>query len=59
MFSDWPWRHWRQLRGESQALRLNDQALTWRELCARIDALASGFAAQGVMEGQGDRKSVV
>ena len=53
MFSDWPWRHWRQLRGESQALRLNDQALTWRELCARIDALASGFAAQGVMEGQG------
>lgn len=53
MFSDWPWRHWRQLRGESQALRLNDQALTWRELCARIDALASGFAAQGVLEGQG------
>ncbi len=53
MFSDWPWRHWRQLRGESQALRLNDQALTWRELCARIDALAAGFAAQGVLEGQG------
>ena len=53
MFSDWPWRHWRQLRGEAQALRLNDRLLTWRELCARVDALAAGFAAQGVMEGQG------
>jgi acyl-CoA synthetase (AMP-forming)/AMP-acid ligase II len=50
---DWPWRHWRQRRGEAQALRLNDQPLTWRELCARVDALAAGFAAQGVMEGQG------
>lgn len=53
MFSDWPWRHWRQLRGEAQALRLNDRLLTWRELCARVDALAAGFAAQGVMEGHG------
>ncbi len=47
------WRHWRQLRGEAQALRLNDRLLTWREPCARVDALAAGFAAQGVMEGQG------
>ncbi|HGO4293158.1 TPA: hypothetical protein MB333_005231, partial [Klebsiella quasipneumoniae subsp. similipneumoniae] len=23
-FCDWPWRHWRQRRGEAQALRLND-----------------------------------
>lgn len=53
MFSDWPWRHWRQLRGEAQALRLNDRLLTWRELCARVDALAAGFTAQGVMEGHG------
>ncbi|SPX54032.1 O-succinylbenzoic acid--CoA ligase [Klebsiella pneumoniae] len=52
-FNDWPWRHWRQRRGEALALRLNNQPLTWRELCARVDALASGFAAQGVMEGQG------
>ena len=52
-FRDWPWRHWRQRRGEAQALRLNDQPLTWRDLCARVDALAAGFAAQGVTEGHG------
>ncbi|MGP0756722.1 hypothetical protein, partial [Escherichia coli] len=23
IFSDWPWRHWRQVRGEAIALRLN------------------------------------
>ena len=45
-FHDWPWRHWRQRRGEAQALRLNDQPLTWRDLCAHVDALAAGFAAQ-------------
>ncbi|MCJ8618504.1 hypothetical protein, partial [Escherichia coli] len=22
IFSDWPWRHWRQVRGEAIALRL-------------------------------------
>ncbi|MBR7326116.1 AMP-binding protein, partial [Klebsiella pneumoniae] len=32
---------------------LNDQPLTWRDLCARVDALAAGFAAQGVTEGHG------
>ncbi|MCW3352024.1 hypothetical protein, partial [Escherichia coli] len=25
IFSDWPWRHWRQVRGEAIALRLNDE----------------------------------
>ena len=49
----WPWRHWRQVRGEAIALRLNDEQLNWRELCARVDELASGFAAQGVVEGSG------
>ena len=53
IFSDWPWRHWRQVRGEAIALRLNDEQLNWRELCARVDELASGFAAQGVVEGRG------
>ncbi|MDU7255162.1 MAG: AMP-binding protein, partial [Escherichia coli] len=53
IFSDWPWRHWRQVRGEAIALRLNDEQLNWRELCARVDELASGFAAQGVVEGSG------
>ncbi|EGD7526913.1 o-succinylbenzoate--CoA ligase, partial [Shigella sonnei] len=53
IFSDWPWRHWRQVRGEAIALRLNDEQLNWRELCARVDELATGFAAQGVVEGSG------
>lgn len=53
IFNDWPWRCWRELRGEVQALRLNEQSLSWRELCAQIDALAAGFYAQGVSEGDG------
>lgn len=53
MFTDWPWRHWRQRRGAAPALRLNDERLNWREVCARIDALAAGFQAQGVGDGDG------
>lgn len=52
-FPDWPWRYWRQVQGEAPALRLNDEVLSWCTLCTRIDALASGFAAQGVTEGCG------
>ena len=52
-FSDWPWRHWRQVRTDAPALRLNDEVLSWRVLCARVDSLASGFAAQGMKEGDG------
>lgn len=52
-FPDWPWRYWRQVQGDAPALRLNDEVLSWRTLCTRIDALASGFAAQGVTEGCG------
>ncbi|EMR0736008.1 MULTISPECIES: o-succinylbenzoate--CoA ligase [Citrobacter] len=50
---DWPWRHWQQVRAEVPALRLNDEVLSWSELCTRVDHLASGFAAQGVEEGDG------
>jgi O-succinylbenzoic acid--CoA ligase len=53
-FSDWPWRHWRQLRGEAPAVRLNDVILSWRQLCAEVDALAAD-SAQGRNEGQGVR----
>ncbi|HEM8820034.1 TPA: o-succinylbenzoate--CoA ligase [Raoultella planticola] len=52
-FSDWPWRHWRRLRGDAPAVRLNDVVLNWRHLCAEVDALAAGFRAQGVNEGEG------
>ncbi|MEK2773540.1 hypothetical protein PWI25_14465, partial [Salmonella enterica subsp. enterica] len=24
-FTDWPWRHWRQVRSQAPALRLNDE----------------------------------
>lgn len=53
IFPDWPWRHWRGIRGEQAAIRLEQQSLNWRELCVRIDRLASGFARQGVQEGDG------
>ncbi len=35
IFSDWPWRHWRQVRGEAIALRLNDEQQLARALCSR------------------------
>ena len=46
IFSDWPWRHWRQVRGEAIALRLNDEQLNWRELCARVEVPLQGGAKQ-------------
>lgn len=52
-FRDWPWRHWRQVRAKAPALRLNDEVLSWSDLCTRVDHLACGFAAQGVEEGDG------
>ena len=47
-FSDWPWRHWREQRADTPALRLNDEVLSWQQLCTRIDNLAAGFHQQGV-----------
>ena len=51
MFTDWPWRHWRGLRGDAAAVRLNSETLGWRALCRRIDGLAAGFALQNVRPG--------
>ncbi|HBH15878.1 MAG TPA: o-succinylbenzoate--CoA ligase, partial [Leclercia adecarboxylata] len=51
-FNDWPWRHWREVRGDAQAIRLGDETLSWRELCARIDTLAAGFREQNVQPDQ-------
>ncbi|WP_312739181.1 o-succinylbenzoate--CoA ligase [Cedecea neteri] len=53
IFTDWPWRHWANVRGTSVALRLDDEFLTWQTLCQRVDALAGGFRQQGVKEGDG------
>ncbi|WJD49163.1 o-succinylbenzoate--CoA ligase [Enterobacter sp. PGRG2] len=52
-FHDWPWRHWREQRPDAVAIRLGDEMLSWQALCERVDALASGFAAQGVQCGDG------
>lgn len=52
-FTDWPWRHWCQQRADKPALRLSSEILTWRQLCQRVDALASGFRQQGVQDGDG------
>lgn len=52
-FSTWPWRDWREQRGVASALRLDNETLHWTQLCERIDALAAGFQAQGVHDGDG------
>ena len=52
-FNTWPWHYWREARGDEPAIRLQDETLSWRDLCARVDALAAGFARQGVSEGDG------
>ncbi|WP_286809438.1 o-succinylbenzoate--CoA ligase [Leclercia sp. UBA2479] len=53
IFTDWPWRHWRAQRADKPALRLNDDALSWQQLCERVDRLATGFQRQGLGEGDG------
>ncbi|NDJ57009.1 o-succinylbenzoate--CoA ligase [Enterobacteriaceae bacterium 4M9] len=53
IFTDWPWRHWRGVRGDAVALRLEQASLNWRELCELIDVLAQGLAQQGVSAGDG------
>lgn len=52
-FPDWPWQHWARVRGDAVALCLGEDTLCWRALCARVDRLASGFARQGVSDGDG------
>ncbi|MBL7636670.1 o-succinylbenzoate--CoA ligase [Atlantibacter hermannii] len=53
IFAHFPWQHWAQRRGDATALTLNDQPLSWRQLCQQVDALAAGLAQQGVSEGAG------
>lgn len=52
-FPTWPWRHWRALRENAPALRLDNATLSWAALCVQIDKLAAGFQMQGVREGDG------
>lgn len=53
IFTDWPWRVWCQQRSSAPALRLNEQTLSWQQLCRQVDALAAGLSAQGVRAGEG------
>jgi len=52
-FTDWPWKHWCTHHADKPALRLNDETLSWQQLCQRVDALANGYHQQGVQEGDG------
>ncbi|HBU94685.1 MAG TPA: o-succinylbenzoate--CoA ligase, partial [Leclercia adecarboxylata] len=47
------WRHWCARQADKPALRLNEETLTWQQLCDRVDRLATGFHRQGVQEGDG------
>jgi len=52
-FTDWPWKHWCTLHPDKNAVRLNQEILSWRQLCQRVDALANGFHRQNIQEGDG------
>lgn len=52
-FPNWPWQHWARVRGDAVALCLGNETLDWCALCDRVDRLASGFARQGVSDGDG------
>ncbi|WP_317178778.1 o-succinylbenzoate--CoA ligase [Lelliottia amnigena] len=52
-FTDWPWKHWCTLHPDKPAVRLNQEILSWRQLCQRADALANGFHRQNIQEGDG------
>lgn len=48
---DWPWRHWARQRPADGALRSDGEVIAWQTLAQRIDGLAGGFSAQGVVSG--------
>lgn len=52
-FTDWPWKHWCTRCPAKPAVRLNQDVLSWQQLCQRVDAMANGFHRQGIQEGDG------
>lgn len=52
-FTDWPWKHWCARHPAKPAVRLNQEILSWQQLCQRVDALANGFQRQCIQEGDG------
>ncbi|WP_145578462.1 o-succinylbenzoate--CoA ligase [Yersinia mollaretii] len=48
-----PWRHWANLQPHAIAIRAGSQPISWQQLVADIDDLASGFQQQGVTPGSG------
>ncbi|MGU0161616.1 hypothetical protein ACVXHB_24595 [Escherichia coli] len=53
IFSDWPWRHRRQVREKPSPYVLMTSNY-WRELCARVDELASGSRCRGWLRAAAD-----
>lgn len=51
--NDWPWRYWARRLPADTALTVERQAISWRQLRQRVDALAAGFQRQGVTPGCG------
>lgn len=57
--TDWPrqsvspWKQWANLRPQAIAIRAGSQRISWQQLAADIDSLASGFQQQGVTPGCG------
>ncbi|MDE9428448.1 o-succinylbenzoate--CoA ligase [Xenorhabdus bovienii] len=49
-WTQWPWHHWAMLYPEKQAVRLHEEALSWRQLAEKINAIAAHFHQQGLWE---------
>lgn len=49
----WPWQTWAEQMPFAVALVSADRVWCWQDLRQQIDALAAGFAQQGVSEGSG------
>lgn len=48
-----PWKHWAEWRPQAIALKVGSQLISWQQLAADIDHLASAFQQQGVTSGSG------
>ncbi|OTA17310.1 long-chain-fatty-acid--CoA ligase [Xenorhabdus vietnamensis] len=52
-WNQWPWQHWAIVSPKKQAVQLYGEQLNWYQLTQRINAIASHFHQQGVVEDSG------